>query len=176
MKRVLLILVLFAGACSDSAVTDTAPSSTASVTTITSATSSQLPSTSDQLVPWPPFDAATITFDGEALPVLLADTPEQRSQGLMNVTDMAGFAGMLFVFEDEVTSGFWMKDTLLPLTVIYFDAQGNEVSRAEMEPCLDGNACPSHPPDGKYLYALEMATGSNLLPSVPAEATITLFE
>lgn len=93
---------------------------------------------------------------------LLADTPQQREQGLMHVTDatLGNHDGMLFLFQDIQTGAFWMKDTILPLSIAYFGPDGRLVSTTDMEPCLNrGNACPGYPAGGPFKYALEVAKG-----------------
>lgn len=102
--------------------------------------------------------------DGEPVVVcvLLAETPEQRSRGLMGVTDpdLGGYGGMLFTFPEDSHGGFWMKDTPLPLSIAYLDADGATVDVADMEPCLDrGDACPSYPPSSPYRMTLEVPRG-----------------
>jgi uncharacterized membrane protein (UPF0127 family) len=97
--------------------------------------------------------------------LLVAETPEQRQRGLMEVTDetLGGHDGMLFRFEDETTVGFWMRNTPMPLTVAYIDADGGLVSTADMEPCLGEAAaagdCPSYPSAGPYRWAIEVPQG-----------------
>ena len=90
---------------------------------------------------------------------LLADTPEQRARGLMNRTDLAGYAGMLFRFDEDTTTAFYMKDTPLPLSIAWFDASGAFVSSADMEPCLGRRSCPTYAPAGPYRFALEVPQG-----------------
>lgn len=99
--------------------------------------------------------------DGESivLCVLVAETPDQRRQGLMGVTDLGGYDGMVFVYEEDVENGFWMQDTPLPLSIAYLDAAGGVVSTADMEPCVDGGDCPSYPPDGPFRWTLEVPQG-----------------
>lgn len=99
--------------------------------------------------------------DGEPVIVcvLVAETPEQRQRGLMEVTDLGGYDGMLFLFPTDSEGGFWMKDTLLPLSIAYLDADGAVVSTADMDPCPDGTDCPSYAAAGPYRMALEVEQG-----------------
>jgi len=90
---------------------------------------------------------------------LLADTPELRQRGLMGQDDLNGYDAMVFRFEEPGTGGFWMKDTIIPLTVGYFDAEGRFVSSADMQPCPPGTECPSYPPSGEYVTAVEVPLG-----------------
>jgi len=90
---------------------------------------------------------------------LLADTDAQQQQGLMNRTDLAGHDGMLFRFQNDTRVGFYMKDTLMPLSIAWFDAEGNFVSETSMEPCLTQVDCPNYYAAKPYRYALEVAKG-----------------
>ena len=63
----------------------------------------------------------------------------------MDVTDpeLGGRSAMVFRFQGDTTSGFWMKDTLLPLSIAWYAADGTLVSTADMEPCpADTLDCP----------------------------------
>lgn len=104
------------------------------------------------------FDFSSIWLPDDELFVAIADTRELRRQGLMHLTDLGDLDGMLFVFEQDSSSGFWMKNTLIPLDIAFFDAAGNFVDGFVMEPCTTA-ACPSYLPSGNYRYALETPAG-----------------
>jgi uncharacterized membrane protein (UPF0127 family) len=115
-------------------------------------------------------DLRTESDDGEGRTcVAVADTAAARQQGLMGVEDLQGFGGMLFVFEEEVEGGFHMEGTPMPLSIAWFDAEGELVSTAGMEPCLDESDfeqsgaepldCPSYLATGPYQFALELPQG-----------------
>jgi uncharacterized membrane protein (UPF0127 family) len=108
----------------------------------------------------------TVELDGQELLVAIADTPDLRRQGLMNVPDLLDLDGMLFIFGDDSSGGFWMKDTLIPLDIAFFDASGAFVDGFAMEPCTTDD-CPTYRPGGPYRYALEMAAGD--MPADPRE-------
>jgi len=82
-------------------------------------------------------------------------TPEERAQGLMGRKHLGEDEGMLFIFEKEDYHSFWMKNTLIPLSIAFIDCEGKILKIADMEPLtLD-----SHPPPKPILYALEMKKG-----------------
>ncbi len=90
---------------------------------------------------------------------LLADTPEQHQRGLMGRTDLGGKDGMLFRFDTETSTSFYMKDTLIPLSIAWFNSEGVFVSAADMEPCPDDVGCPTYSAAAPYRYALEVPKG-----------------
>lgn len=100
------------------------------------------------------------TGDRVTLNVELATTPKARERGLMDRTDLPENAGMLFVFPVAEPLTFWMKDTLIPLDILYFDAGGRFVSSAAMTPCPPMTPCPTYPSASAALYALEVRAGS----------------
>ena len=92
--------------------------------------------------------------------VLVADEPSERARGLMERTDLGGFAGMAFVFDKDEENGFHMRNTPMPLTVAWFAGDGSFVSAADMDPCLDPAArCPQYRPTGRYRLAVEVPRG-----------------
>jgi hypothetical protein len=104
------------------------------------------------------FATATIVLDGREMAVAVADTEARRSQGLMGVSELDGLDGMLFVFEADTDTGFWMKNTLIALDIAFFDAAGRYVDRLTMEPC-GADPCPVYRAAGMYRYALEAQEG-----------------
>lgn len=108
-----------------------------------------------------PEDQVDIVTNGitHRIAVLVADTSARRQHGLMEVPELPDGVGMLFVgYDRDRTGGFWMKDTLVPLTIAYLDADGTIVDLVDMEPC-EADPCPSYPPDAPYRSALEVRQG-----------------
>jgi len=94
-------------------------------------------------------------IDDKEIWVEVAQTPEERSFGLMGRKHLGRDEGMLFIFETEDYHGFWMKDTLLPLSIAFIGRNGRIVWVTDMKPLtLD-----SHVPPRRVLYALEMNRG-----------------
>lgn len=120
------------------------------------------PVTPDALEPSEGFDVAAVTLtDGDGrveVAVWVADTPQLRQRGLMERASLPAGAGMLFVFEGTTSGGFWMKDTLIPLSIAFVDDDGKVVETLDMEPC-EADPCPVYTPDTPYRYALEVNQG-----------------
>jgi uncharacterized membrane protein (UPF0127 family) len=85
----------------------------------------------------------------------VAQTPDQRSIGLMYRTDMPQHEGMLFVFEQPATQCFWMKNTILPLTAAFVADDGTIVNLADMKPQTTDSHCSLQP----VRFVLEMHQG-----------------
>jgi hypothetical protein len=101
-----------------------------------------------------------VTFKGSdaVLYVDVADDAEERRLGLMGVDHLPDDQGMAFVFEQPVTTGFWMKDTLVPLSIAFVDEDDRVVGLKEMEPCA-ADPCPSYGVDEPYVMAIEANAG-----------------
>jgi uncharacterized membrane protein (UPF0127 family) len=117
------------------------------------------------------FGRSEALVGGEAWTVAIAATRQERARGLMGVTDFGDVDGMLFLFEGESSGGFWMKDTLLPLDIAFFTADGVLVDVLSMVPCEE-DPCPIYTPSGSYLFALETLPGR--FDEVPEELTLVL--
>ena len=109
------------------------------------------------------FDELAISVDAEpgslAWCLLAALTGEQRARGLMEVTDLQGYEGMVFVYQEDVQNGFFMRNTPTPLSIAWIGADGSVVGTADMEPCEDREGCPTYPAPGPYRYAIEVEQG-----------------
>jgi hypothetical protein len=116
------------------------------------------PTTTTAVDPLAGFASRIVTVSGETWAVAVADTPALRAQGLMGITDLGALDGMLFVWDEDVASGFWMKDTLIPLDVAFFTATGELVDLLRMEPCV-ADPCPVYRPAAPYRFAIETEVG-----------------
>ncbi len=93
--------------------------------------------------------------------VEFARTTAEQERGLMGRTSLPESTGMLFVFDAPRALNFWMKNTLIPLDILYFDAQGALVNTATMQPCTStvDAECVLYPSDSPAQYALEVPAG-----------------
>ena len=87
--------------------------------------------------------------------VEIADDEAEQRRGLMERTELAENAGMLFVFDREAPRSFWMRNTLIPLSIAYIASDGRIVDIQDMQP-LDET---SHPSAEPAQYALEVNQG-----------------
>jgi uncharacterized membrane protein (UPF0127 family) len=126
----------------------TAPSSAATAT----------PSTSNQPIVVSPIVTPTIELrvGGQALLIELAFTSDQRERGLMFRSQMAANTGMLFVFPNDQNLSFWMRNTQLPLSIAFIDANQRILNIEEMQ-ALDDKTF--HQSRGPARYALELNQG-----------------
>ncbi|MFE4706241.1 DUF192 domain-containing protein [Peribacillus simplex] len=92
------------------------------------------------------------------LTVQVADTPRKREKGLMFVGKLPENEGMLFVFSEEIYGGFWMKNTLIPLSIAFLSSAGEILKILDMEPCKE-DICPTYDPEISYHYAIEVNLG-----------------
>jgi uncharacterized membrane protein (UPF0127 family) len=100
-----------------------------------------------------------VSVGEETLLVAVADDRAERTQGLMRVEDFGDLDGMLFVFQEESFTPFWMKDTPVPLDIAFFDQEGILVDTLAMEPCIEG-LCPAYLASAPFAWALETPAGS----------------
>lgn len=92
--------------------------------------------------------------------VEVVDNDATRTRGLMFRERLDADAGMLFVFEAEQPLAFWMKNTLIPLDILYFDNDGVLVSMAERTPPCRSGSCPTYPSARPARFVLELNAGT----------------
>jgi hypothetical protein len=100
-----------------------------------------------------------VCFENNCFLVELAKTPEERSRGLMFRGKLDQNTGMLFIFPEEGEYSFWMKNTLIPLDIIWINSQKEIVFISEnAQPCKE-DSCPLINPTQKAKYVLEVNPG-----------------
>jgi uncharacterized membrane protein (UPF0127 family) len=92
------------------------------------------------------------------LAVRVADTDAERATGLMGVTSLPADQGMAFAFDAPTQARFWMKDTLIPLSIAFIDERGRVVTIDDMEPC-HADPCPTYAATSGYTLAVEANRG-----------------
>ncbi|GGI03321.1 DUF192 domain-containing protein [Egicoccus halophilus] len=172
----LVAAVAFAAACGGDATTDDPAGADATAGTTApgeddggtaslddgspEAGSGAVPALHPSVDAYPEARVELLPADGEpvAIDVKLADDPDRRQHGLMEVEALPAGTGMLFTFESERDGGFWMKNTLVPLDIAYVGADGVVHTILAMEPC-EADPCPVYAPDDDYVAALEVPQG-----------------
>jgi hypothetical protein len=109
--------------------------------------------------------------------VELARSGEEMAQGLMYRESLAERAGMLFLFPyDDDSHKFWMKNTLIPLDIIWLDASGKVLFVSANTPPCKADPCPNYGPDFAVASVLEIAGGMAEKESVTVGSTIRLMD
>ena len=109
--------------------------------------------------PAPATGPRVIFPDGQVVRVEIAADDPTRAQGLMYRDHLEPASGMLFFFPAVGDYPFWMKNTLIPLDMIWIDSDKRVVRvKHDVPPCKIDD-CPSYPPDALALYVLEVAAG-----------------
>ena len=106
--------------------------------------------------------------------VRVADRKREWADGLMWVKKLGKNDGMLFKFGKQVNYGFWMKNTLIPLTILFISKNMKVNGAVNMEPCAISKRmggffntkalriCPQYMPEKKYIYAIEIGREKNI--------------
>ena len=113
--------------------------------------------------------------DGQVFHVELATDDATRAQGLMYRDRLRPNTGMLFIFQTAGDQAFWMKNTLIPLDMIFIDVDGRVTHVAhDVQPCR-ADPCPSYPTNPvRALYVLELAAGMARQHGVEAGKTLRI--
>ncbi len=107
--------------------------------------------------------------------VEIADTEVSQETGLMCRTSLAPDAGMLFWFRDDTDTPFWMKNTLIPLSIAFIDKSWRIVALMDMPVAPDPSSdqLPTYGPKTPYRYALEVNQGFFAQHGIDAAAQVT---
>jgi hypothetical protein len=88
----------------------------------------------------------------------MVETEKEKKKGLMGRKELKDGHGMLFTFETPYKLSFWMKNTFVPLDILFFDVNGKFVSAETMLPC-EKDPCRFYESDGQAMFALEVPSG-----------------
>jgi uncharacterized membrane protein (UPF0127 family) len=102
---------------------------------------------------------SSVELGGSRFSVEIADTQETQRLGLMFRDSMPADHGMLFIFPNEAPRSFWMKNTRIPLDIMYFDKELKLVSLSADTPPCKVSRCPSYPSIAPAKYVLELNAG-----------------
>lgn len=114
---------------------------------------------------WETPEVSRMVFNGHAFDLEVARTPAQWQKGLSQRRALKDNHGMVFVFDREQPLHFWMRETLIPLDIIYFNSNGsfNSVHK-NVAPCklpkYTSSYCPTYASTGNARYAVELKGGT----------------
>ena len=101
-----------------------------------------------------------VEIGGERIPVEIADDDAERARGLMFRDELTAGTGMLFLHDREEPQAYWMKNTKIPLDILYFDSARKLVAQQrDVPPCSAGDGCPPYPSKAPARYVLELNAG-----------------
>lgn len=96
-----------------------------------------------------------VCINNTCFSIEIAETPQERQIWLMHREHLPEKSGMLFVFQQQSPYGFWMKNTLIPLDMIWIDQDQKIIDIQQAVPCTT-DPCPSYKPSWPALYVLEL--------------------
>lgn len=101
-----------------------------------------------------------VSLDGHRYSVEVANTDATRERGLMFRDSLPADRGMLFIHEQEMPLAYWMKNTKIPLDILFFDNSLRLVTQQrDVPPCTLGDQCPPYPSTAPARYVLELNAG-----------------
>jgi len=131
------------------------------VASLSAATACETPATNSGAPGAPPATPApSVTLpNGSRVVLEVVADPDTRAQGLMFRSSISPDHGMLFIFPDVDVHSFWMKNTLIPLDIVWIDEAKSVVHVERNVPPCKSDPCPSYPPKGAAKFVLELAAG-----------------
>ena len=130
------------------------------------------PAAAPSPTPTPPAGPTVEMPSGAVYRVEVARTPEEQAQGLMFRESLAPRTGMIFLFGEPAVHRFWMKNTMIPLDMIWMDATGKVVFVSANTPPCQADPCPSYGPDAPIASVLEIAGGMAEREAIKPGATL----
>ncbi|OGJ21941.1 hypothetical protein A3K73_04825 [Candidatus Pacearchaeota archaeon RBG_13_36_9] len=104
-------------------------------------------------------NSISVSFENVSINAEIADTPEKIERGLMYRESLGKNEGMLFIFWEEKETNFWMKNTLIPLDMIFLNKDGEIVNIVENAvPCNSSN-CILYLSEVPVKYVIEVNAG-----------------
>jgi len=100
-----------------------------------------------------------VCFRDQCIEVELAQTPEEQAGGLQFRTSLELNSGMLFIFSESQQRSFWMKDTLIPLDMVWIDDSKKVIHVTRHAAPCKGTLCPIYSPPSSIRYVLEVNAG-----------------
>jgi len=120
----------------------------------------------------------TVVLKGQKFKVEIVDSPEEQARGLMFREELDPDAGMLFVYASAEPQAFWMKNTRIPLDILFFDDSARYLGAQLNVPICRGDPCPAYPGPAPARYVLELNAGRaealGLQPGDPLKLPATL--
>ena len=128
------------------------------------------------ITPVPESGPRVVLPSGAVYSVELARTPEEQAQGLMFRESLPLKTGMLFLFSDAAPHQFWMKNTMIPLDIVWLDASGRVLFVSADTPPCRADPCPNYGPELPAPLVLEIAGGTAAKEKVTVGSRISFEE
>lgn len=126
------------------------------------------------ITPVPASGPRVVLPSGAIYAVELARTPEEQAQGLMFRESLPARSGMIFLFSDVAPHQFWMKNTMIPLDIVWLDGSGRVLFVSANTPPCRADPCPNYGPELPAPVVLEIAGGMAAKERVVVGSTIRL--
>ena len=134
------------------------------------------PKSADAVTPSAATGPRVVLPSGAVYTVELARTPEEQAQGLMFRESLPGRTGMLFLFPDASPHQFWMKNTMIPLDLVWLDGSGRVLFVSANTPPCRADPCPTYGPEVPAATVLEIAGGTAAKEQVTVGSRISFEE
>ena len=106
------------------------------------------------------YDHTILYVNNNEISLYIADNNLKKQKGLMNVNELKDDEGMIFLFNEQNKHTFWMKNTLIPLDIIWVDKDKTIVDIITAQPCTS-ESCPFLYPKAESMYVIELQAGNS---------------